>query len=33
MKINDNLKSLRIIQIKQSHENSIRIRVKSLEQW
>jgi len=33
MKINDNLKSLRIVQSKQQREYSIHLRAKSLEQW
>jgi hypothetical protein len=33
MKINGNLKSLQIVQSKQQHEYSIRLRAKSLEQW
>jgi hypothetical protein len=33
MKINNNFKSLRILQSKQQYENSIYIRAKSLEQW
>jgi hypothetical protein len=33
MKINDNLKTLQIVQSKQQHEYSIRLRAKSLEQW
>ena len=33
MKINENFKSLRMIQTKQQDEYHIRIRAKSLEQW